>query len=308
MRALRDRPTALERWPKGVRDGIRLATGRRRQGRRVLPEAGAQGRARLRGDGEITFPSGRTADEICPTELATVAWAAQMGTITFHPWPVRRADVDQPGRAADRPRPAAGHRLRRRRPGRRRRPRAARRRSGWSASRRPAATAACTSTSGSSRGGTSSTSGTRRSRSAASWSAARPAVTTNWWKEERGETRSSSTSTRTPATAPSPRPTRCGRMPGAPVSTPVDVGRARRGRDPRDAQPAHGAGAVRRARRPCTAAIDDGAGDLTPLLELYDDDSGAGLATCPTRRTTRRCRASRRGCSPARRSPRTGTS
>ena len=26
MRALRDRPTALERWPKGVRDGIKLAT------------------------------------------------------------------------------------------------------------------------------------------------------------------------------------------------------------------------------------------------------------------------------------------
>jgi hypothetical protein len=30
------------------------------------------------------------------TEIAVVAWAAQMGTITFHPWPVRRADVDHP--------------------------------------------------------------------------------------------------------------------------------------------------------------------------------------------------------------------
>ena len=45
---------------------------------------------------EVTFPSGRTAKEICPTEIATVAWAAHMGTITFHPWPVRRADVDHP--------------------------------------------------------------------------------------------------------------------------------------------------------------------------------------------------------------------
>ncbi len=27
MRALRERPTALERWPKGVREGMRLATG-----------------------------------------------------------------------------------------------------------------------------------------------------------------------------------------------------------------------------------------------------------------------------------------
>ena len=43
-----------------------------------------------------TFPSGRYADEICPTEIAVVGWAAQMGTITFHPWPVRSDDVDHP--------------------------------------------------------------------------------------------------------------------------------------------------------------------------------------------------------------------
>src|SRR5207253_6754622 len=45
---------------------------------------------------QIAFPSGRTADEICPTEIAVVAWCAQMGTITFHPWPVRSDDVDHP--------------------------------------------------------------------------------------------------------------------------------------------------------------------------------------------------------------------
>jgi DNA primase len=28
--------------------------------------------------------------------VAVVGWAAQMGTITFHPWPVRDADVDHP--------------------------------------------------------------------------------------------------------------------------------------------------------------------------------------------------------------------
>ncbi|HEU0041055.1 MAG TPA: DNA primase small subunit domain-containing protein, partial [Jiangellaceae bacterium] len=44
----------------------------------------------------ITFPSGRTADEVCPTELAVVAWAANLGTLTFHPWPVNRADVERP--------------------------------------------------------------------------------------------------------------------------------------------------------------------------------------------------------------------
>jgi DNA ligase D-like protein (predicted polymerase) len=44
----------------------------------------------------ITFPSGRTAEEICPTEIAVPVWCAHMGTLTFHPWPVRRADVDRP--------------------------------------------------------------------------------------------------------------------------------------------------------------------------------------------------------------------
>jgi DNA ligase D len=45
---------------------------------------------------EITFPSGRTAQEICPTEPAVLAWAANLGTLDFHPWPVRRPLVDHP--------------------------------------------------------------------------------------------------------------------------------------------------------------------------------------------------------------------
>jgi DNA ligase D-like protein (predicted polymerase) len=44
----------------------------------------------------IAFPSGRYADELCPVELADIAWAANLGTVTFHPWPVRRSDVDHP--------------------------------------------------------------------------------------------------------------------------------------------------------------------------------------------------------------------
>ena len=58
MRALRDRPTALERWPKGVPRGHHAQHRLRRQGRRVLPEAGAEGRARLRRDGDRHLPVG----------------------------------------------------------------------------------------------------------------------------------------------------------------------------------------------------------------------------------------------------------
>jgi DNA ligase D-like protein (predicted polymerase) len=85
MRALRHRPTTLQRFPDGV-DG----------------EAFYQKRAPTRGvppwleTATITFPSGRTAAELCPADLAHVAWAAQMNTIVFHPWPVRSADTEHP--------------------------------------------------------------------------------------------------------------------------------------------------------------------------------------------------------------------
>jgi DNA ligase D len=96
MRALRDRPTTLERWPKGVHPGIRLSTRERGGGDAFFQKRIPKGAPPYVETAEIAFPSGRTADEICPTEIAVVAWCAQMGTITFHPWPVRRADVDHP--------------------------------------------------------------------------------------------------------------------------------------------------------------------------------------------------------------------
>ncbi|MBD0329982.1 MAG: DNA polymerase domain-containing protein [Thermoleophilia bacterium] len=96
LRALRERPTTLERWPKGVHPGIRLSTRERGGGDAFYQKRIPRGAPPYVETARIEFPSGRTADEICPTELAVVAWAAQMGTITFHPWPVRRADVDHP--------------------------------------------------------------------------------------------------------------------------------------------------------------------------------------------------------------------
>ncbi len=97
MRALGDRPTALERWPKGVLPGIKLGTGR--PGEKA--DAFYQKRVPMGAPDyleacEIAFPSGRTAKEVCPTEIAVPVWCAQMGTLTFHPWPVRRTDVDHP--------------------------------------------------------------------------------------------------------------------------------------------------------------------------------------------------------------------
>ena len=97
MRALRDRPTALERWTSGVREGMRLATGPQdRNAEAFYQKRVPKGAPDYLETARITFPSGRTADEICPTEIAVPVWCAHMGTITFHPWPVRRSDVDRP--------------------------------------------------------------------------------------------------------------------------------------------------------------------------------------------------------------------
>ncbi|MDP3891902.1 DNA polymerase domain-containing protein [Nocardioides sp.] len=97
MRAVGERPTAMERWPDGWREGMRLATGPQdREGdgfyQKRLPKGAPDHIETVR----ITFPSGRTADELCPTRPASLVWAAQMGALTFHPWPVRRPDVDHP--------------------------------------------------------------------------------------------------------------------------------------------------------------------------------------------------------------------
>ena len=96
MRALRHRPTTLERWPKGVHPGIVLSTREKGGGDAFFQKRIPRGAPDYVETAQIQFPSGRSADEVCPTEIAVVAWAAQMGTITFHPWPVRREDVDHP--------------------------------------------------------------------------------------------------------------------------------------------------------------------------------------------------------------------
>jgi DNA ligase D-like protein (predicted polymerase) len=94
--ALRDRPTTLERWPSGFFEGAKLSTRADNRGDAFYQKRVPQGAPDYVDTATITFPSGRTADEICPTELAVVAYCANLGTLTFHPWPVRRPDVDQP--------------------------------------------------------------------------------------------------------------------------------------------------------------------------------------------------------------------
>lgn len=94
--ALRERPTTLERWPGGVFEGAKLSTRQDNRGDAFFQKRVPKGAPEWVQTARIAFPSGRFADEVCPTELAVVVWAANLGTLTFHPWPVSRADVDCP--------------------------------------------------------------------------------------------------------------------------------------------------------------------------------------------------------------------
>jgi DNA ligase D len=96
VRALYERPVTLERWQDGVHEGVKVATRADSRGDAFFQKRISKGAPEWVQTAHITFPSGRSAEEVCPTELATVAWCAQQNTITFHPWPVRRDDVDHP--------------------------------------------------------------------------------------------------------------------------------------------------------------------------------------------------------------------
>src|SRR3954468_4870376 len=85
LRALQGRPTHLQRFPDGV-DGEEVYQKR-------LPAKGVPDHIQ---SCRITFPSGRTADALRVVEPASVVWAANLGTITFHPWHVRCTDVEHP--------------------------------------------------------------------------------------------------------------------------------------------------------------------------------------------------------------------
>ena len=85
VRALRERPCMLHRYPTGV------------EGEKVHQKRLPHGAPPWVDTVRVHFPRyNRTADELCVTELAQVIWAVQMSTVEFHPWNSRRADVERP--------------------------------------------------------------------------------------------------------------------------------------------------------------------------------------------------------------------
>jgi DNA ligase D-like protein (predicted polymerase) len=84
VRALRERPTVLKRHPDGA------------EAEAIYQKRVPDKRPEWLSTCTVSFPSGRTATELCPVDVAHVAWAANLGTLDFHPWPTRCSHVENP--------------------------------------------------------------------------------------------------------------------------------------------------------------------------------------------------------------------
>ena len=84
MRALGNRPVTLQRFPDGV------------EGEEFFSKNPPKGVPVWARSVMCTYPSGRRHPQLVIDEIATAVWAVQMNTVTFHPWPVRSDNNDNP--------------------------------------------------------------------------------------------------------------------------------------------------------------------------------------------------------------------
>jgi DNA ligase D len=265
--ALRDRPTYLQRFPDGI-------AGEEVYQKRLPPKTPDHVRSC-----RVTFPSGRHADALCVTDPANVVWAANLGTVTFHPWHARCTDVDRPDELRLDLDPQPG--------------------TGFDEARTVALDVVRPLLEELGYVGFPKTSGgrgvhvyvrieprwtftqVRRAAIAFAREVERRAggrVTTAWWKEQRGEQvfvdYNQNARDRTIASAYSVR-----RTPRATVSTPVTWAELADA-DPDDFTIATVPALVARRGDPM-AALDDVAHSLEPLLEHADKDEAGGLGDLP---------------------------
>jgi bifunctional non-homologous end joining protein LigD len=84
LRGSGNRPNVLVRYPNGI-DGEFFFQKRAPASRPAWIEVVS-----------LSFPSGRTAEEVVPRDAAALAWMANLACLELHPHPVRADDLDHP--------------------------------------------------------------------------------------------------------------------------------------------------------------------------------------------------------------------
>ncbi|HUQ39182.1 MAG TPA: non-homologous end-joining DNA ligase [Acidimicrobiales bacterium] len=84
LRGVYERPTVLKRYPDGA------------EAEPFFQKRVPANRPEWLETVTVDFPSGRSAEELCPVDVAHLIWAVNLGCLDLNPWPVRRPDVDHP--------------------------------------------------------------------------------------------------------------------------------------------------------------------------------------------------------------------
>src|SRR6478736_5403878 len=252
-----DRPVTLQRFPEGI------------EGEEFYQKNPPKGMPDWVRTVSCRYPSGRRHAQIVVDEVAAAVWAVQMNTVTFHPWPVRSADNDNPDELRIDLDPQPGRTF------------------------QDSVEAALALRELMAEIGLTAFAKTSGNRGVHVYARVAPTheflevrhgvigiarelerrlpdlVTTSWWKEERGEKVfvdfNQACRDRTIASAYSPRP-----LPGAPVSTPV-TWEELRSVDPKELTLRSVPGLVSE-RGDAWEGIDDAVGDVAAALALWDRD------------------------------------
>ena len=84
LRAAGERPNVLVRYPNGI------------GGEFFYQKRAPASRPSWIDVVSLSFPSGRTAEEVVPRDAAALAWMANLACLELHPHPVRAGDLDHP--------------------------------------------------------------------------------------------------------------------------------------------------------------------------------------------------------------------
>jgi DNA ligase D-like protein (predicted polymerase) len=85
LRGVRERPCIMKRYRDGAEGEFFF--------QKRVPD---KGRPPWLQTVTVRFPSGRSAEELCPVDVAHIVWSANLGCLDLNPWNVRRTDLEHP--------------------------------------------------------------------------------------------------------------------------------------------------------------------------------------------------------------------